>query len=768
MGSWLSAPLPQNKETPAILNFILQEMFRKADLADIYSLADPERCKRYIIVGEKALDELFLKVNLYPEKGEDGKLYFQSLDGFKSSMPVALREKQTAYCKELSFFFVRIFQTFGALYLSIYDSRIPLSDPVEEVKVPGPYGQVPFQNPGNFYGYDLQRKQEEAPWYSKLGLRGGALTKDRTAYYIPEENAFHILNPYLFSPRSSHPGRLTFESIEALSINEDEMYDKTGAIKFRGLAKPDFTLLVNYYFNRADKENIKITALVNIKRSETGIYTMRFSKFKGETNWPPGAPTGTSDSFFIENRVQKSDRYSSTQYVDTETGKVVPQIIKDAFEKAILKVLGAPEVTVISFLKKFRYISTNYTQSPNILGTHAYIREGQDYSPTVDIVYRTKIPIEKENGRKDEKTINISAKLSITRARASRNSNIIPDDTFRLELNFNDTRVNPSEYESVLDYPSSKIASRDFTSEGGRAPVSDTVNNRTIPEYIEYVFKGIIGHPDVTKSDAKGFQRTREGLIKPYNSERITPGFKVKELWSAMAKDPPVKSYCIARAVQLLSVSAINNHFSKQAFTSVCKLSFPYQKDGSLPAPGKPIIQTSGIYALTLLFFDTLRGGDTQILDKEEYGEYRKYLKYLFESKQGENADTNIPRSVGDIKQTPLSMCKGRDQLLPVSEPLARDLRTVTDQLIQQQRDHFTKAITLIFRLFDQASIERDRKLKFSNAIMRGGMSEVENVASSARELLKDYYRGCETTYREGLKMIYADPTLNPPVSTGR
>jgi hypothetical protein len=181
-----------------------------------------------------------------------------------------------------------------------------------------------------------------------------------------------------------------------------------------------------------------------------------------------------------------------------------------------------------------------------------------------------------------------------------------------------------------------------------------------------------------------------------------------------------------------------------------------------LPTPGKPIIQTSGIYALTLLFFDTLRGGDTQILDKENYAEYRQYLKYLFESKSGETADTNVPRSVGDIKQTPLAMCKGRDALLPVSEPLARDLRGVTDQLIQQQKDHFAKAITLIFRLFDQTSIERDRKLKFSRDILGGGMNEVERVADEARELLKDYYKGCETTYREGVKMIYEDPILNP------
>jgi len=744
MGAGLS--LPKERDTPGMLNFILQEMFRKADLADIYSLSDPERCKRYIIVGERALDELFLKVNLFPEKGEDGKLFFQSLDGFKSSMPAPLREKQTAYCKELSFFFVRIFQTFGALYLSIYDSRIPLTDPVEQVKTPGRYGQVPFQNPGNFYGYDLQPK-EDIPWYKRKIFSGGDFRRG-SSFYI-ENSPYSILNPYLTVARDAGENApLKFEH-NPLFIIQKTLYDFNAGTR---TVKDNVTPTILYTFERRN-ETIELFAILNITVNDSDVYRVTLSQFRGGNKWPINV-IPIQDTY---EETLKSSSY--LQDFRSNTNKTLPQVLKKGFDEAILKMLGAPELSVVTFLKKFGYLSGSSYENQNIRGTNVYILKDQENRDVVNIVYSSKLQLE-ENGKSRQITVKISAKLKIVRA--NERDQFVQDtvEKYRVTLLFKESRVEPSELSSMLDIPDEKFNM--FISEGGRAPRSDNQRDTTIPDYIEYIFKRIIGHPDATKSNTKGFQRTREGLVKPYNSERITPGLKVKDLWSAMAKDPPVKSYCIARAVQLLSVNAINNNFSKHAFTSVCKLSFPYQKDGSLPTPGKPITQASGIYALTLLFFDTLRGGGTQILDRESYDAYRLYLKNLFESESGETANTNIPRSVGDIKQTQLAMCKGRDDIMPVSEPLARDLRGVTDQLIQQQKDHFSKAITLIFRLFDQNSIERDRKLKFSRDILRGGMNEVERVANEARELLKDYYKGCETTYREGVKMIYEDPTLNP------
>ena len=142
--------VPSQTDTPQVLNFILQEMFRRTDLADIYSLADPDRCKRYVIVASNALESLFVKMRVYPDKKVDGTLYLQSIDGILKSMPADMRAKQREYCVELAFFFIRIFQIFGALFLSIYDSRLPLTDPSDDIKRDAVTKGVAFLDPTDF------------------------------------------------------------------------------------------------------------------------------------------------------------------------------------------------------------------------------------------------------------------------------------------------------------------------------------------------------------------------------------------------------------------------------------------------------------------------------------------------------------------------------------------------------------------------------------------------------------------------------------------
>lgn len=728
----LGPSLPKEKDTPAMLNFILQEMFRRADLADIYSLADPERCKRYIIVGEKALMELFLKIDLYPETGKDGSLYFQSLDGFKGSLPAPLREQQTAYCKQLSFFFIRIFQTFGALYLSIYDSRIPLSDPVEE-KRPVGYTRGTFQNPADFMGYDLKQKPRQSFWG---GSQTGGDLRQNSTFYIPRESPYGILNDFLVAPKDSddQTTSMKFEH-NPLFIIQKTLYDFNGrnrTFKNSETVNP----LVTYYFDRNTKTNIELSAVLTIKKSPSDVYMVALSNFQGGENWPTGVKMIQKE--FIE-QLKFSPRYSE---IRSSTNKTLPQVLKNGFDEAILKMLGAPPLSVVGFLKKYSYVSSSSYENQNIRGTHAYILKDQESQDSVNIVYSSSISIEREEGKKSDRGIKISAKLKI--ARVEERSEFVTDvlEKYRVILNFTNSRVEPSELSSMIDIPDEKY--NIFISEGGRAPKSDNQRELTIPDYIENVFKAIIGHSDTTQGDSKGLQRTREGLIKPYNSDRIDPEFKVKKLWSAMAQDPPVKSHCIARAVQLLSVNAIRGNFSEPAFTSVCNLSFRYQKDGSLPTPGKDITTESGIYALTLLFFDSLYKGNPKIFDKTSYTDYLKTLKYLFESRSEidnvKNEFNNIPSSISKIKSTTFGICDNKKKDGPLALPqqtnLAGKLKTITDDLIQQQKNHFVQAMILIFRLFDQNSIEQERKLKFNRAIIRGGMKEIENIANSTRELL--------------------------------
>ena len=129
-GSWSSLfSTGGNLETKTIINTLLKRLIGQVDLRDMYSLADPRLCKQYIVVASAALEKLFVRIKI--SKDKDGVLMFQSMKGLMDSNPIP--EEQAKRCNELAFFFIRMFQIYAAIALSIMDSELPVSDPTEIV-----------------------------------------------------------------------------------------------------------------------------------------------------------------------------------------------------------------------------------------------------------------------------------------------------------------------------------------------------------------------------------------------------------------------------------------------------------------------------------------------------------------------------------------------------------------------------------------------------------------------------------------------------------
>jgi hypothetical protein len=196
-----TASFPTNTDMPQVLNFILQEMFRRTDLADIYSLADPDRCKRYVIVATDALESLFIKMRVQPNRARDGTLYFQSIDGILKSMPPDIRAKQREYCVELAFFFIRIFQIFGALFLSMYDSRLPITDPSDDIQRDAIQKGVAFLNPKDFLGFS-NPPPSQSSWF---GTGGDLSERYDGSFFIKDDTSpYYILNSHMSRPKTGN------------------------------------------------------------------------------------------------------------------------------------------------------------------------------------------------------------------------------------------------------------------------------------------------------------------------------------------------------------------------------------------------------------------------------------------------------------------------------------------------------------------------------------------------------------------------------------
>ena len=625
-GSFSAPPTPiKNKE---LLGSILTQMFKRADFVDLYALADPEKCKSYIIVGANALEDMFIKMKVYPTKKDDGTLYFQKISSLQGGLPLDARDIQKKHCKELAFFFVRIFQTFGALFLSMYDSEFPTADPSDEVS------------------RSYRARDDKEP-----------LTGQR-----------------LFG-EAAKP-----KPIPTAKPSTSSWFGFGGALPGGG------SYVLTY-----DGEDRDIQAM-----------------YRDTLNKYLHVPSGDSNYFRLGNMVR------------------VP--------KGSLPSSGS--------------IGSDFRSVKGI--QYVFSRENIEYT--------------------------LSANLLIERA--DRYTDRRDDRRYRDDYSRNEYEVILTSFKWPNESPRREPDVRAFVRQNSDGLVTDADNRgHQFDTVVNELFKKHLhstGIPASVRGSERSHSYSRElGLYPPHDSNSIPEGLRIKGMWTAMVKIPPIKAHCVARASQLLSTQALRGSFTGPAFTSVCRLKFLHQQDGALPKPNQSIMTSAGISALATLFFDTLHEGSPKLTaDKPKWNAFKQQMHRLFELSTVKLPETTEEplKQIKAIKQDTFEICDKPevvDKRLLVSPRLARSLYTVTQDLMAQQQAHVQRALNLIFQLFDQDEIQTKNRLVLNEQLYSQGMSRVQEISNSAITLLTEYYKGCESTYHEGMKLIYDTNQAEPlkPVS---
>ena len=97
-------------------------MSSQMNMKDFLLMVQPARCSEMIFLTAKALESSFQKYKIAPSKGKDGFVYFQKIDDFKGRCRGQMTESSTySVCVTIAMFYVRIFQIYGALSLTILD-----------------------------------------------------------------------------------------------------------------------------------------------------------------------------------------------------------------------------------------------------------------------------------------------------------------------------------------------------------------------------------------------------------------------------------------------------------------------------------------------------------------------------------------------------------------------------------------------------------------------------------------------------------------------
>jgi hypothetical protein len=187
MGATSSLPTEgklDDRQTRELITTIMRQMLSKASIVDLYSLSDPEKCKDYVVVTKDALKRLFSEIKVYPGEGEKGTLYFQRIKGMRLRSDDV--EKQDKYCKDLAFFYVRIFQIFAALALTVFDS-VP-----RDVYIKGKVGEaVSGRRP-------LYMEAAPPGFRRPEGQRGGLALSDREGFTYISGSSYNV--PFIQYP----------------------------------------------------------------------------------------------------------------------------------------------------------------------------------------------------------------------------------------------------------------------------------------------------------------------------------------------------------------------------------------------------------------------------------------------------------------------------------------------------------------------------------------------------------------------------------------
>ena len=106
-----------------IVNQVFDWMVSRTSLRELYELANPEKCKQYIFLTADSLEVLFNKIELEPKEGKKGTIFFQKISDFTQTPKEENQRSQfrKIICLKLAFLYVRIFQVFASLSLSILD-----------------------------------------------------------------------------------------------------------------------------------------------------------------------------------------------------------------------------------------------------------------------------------------------------------------------------------------------------------------------------------------------------------------------------------------------------------------------------------------------------------------------------------------------------------------------------------------------------------------------------------------------------------------------
>jgi len=134
MGGTASAPLTKQsyeqafnrlqsstEVTRTVMNLLFEYMIQELNIKDFYLLTSADVCSKYVIMLADKLNTVFLTLKLVPSQGKSGTILFRPIRQLEKPETVEEEKNRQSLCMFIAYFYIRIFQIYGALSLTLFD-----------------------------------------------------------------------------------------------------------------------------------------------------------------------------------------------------------------------------------------------------------------------------------------------------------------------------------------------------------------------------------------------------------------------------------------------------------------------------------------------------------------------------------------------------------------------------------------------------------------------------------------------------------------------
>jgi hypothetical protein len=274
-------------------------------------------------------------------------------------------------------------------------------------------------------------------------------------------------------------------------------------------------------------------------------------------------------------------------------------------------------------------------------------------------------------------------------------------------------------------------------------------------------------YDDYKRGDIRGYTTDSVGTLGALSTGYI---IKTLESFKSTAKSSEGKalSFCTARALQLLDATTIQRP-TKTTISAKSGICVPTLAGAplSVPAPGSRLDSVPGMHSLEQLYHTkvSLDDGKFTVLvpdnERAPDGEYAKFLQDI--STLFTNNPSKIPTKFSEITAsapTPQVCAQAAKKYLQVTDPKTiNEVMNIINRMFARQLNHTNSVINFMKTyLFNIKSVGvggvKQAYIDLNPRILQNGINEINQIGKAARQLLLNYYKDCETAYKQGLDSI--------------